>query len=146
MPVKQSLVYTFAFPPQEHKIGGDGGRSGDREAATTSRSTTSAASSRFGAASKRADEPLPKALIPPTPLRHRVQRDAVLRFAKEPERYPALVEILERAAAAGSTGASRRASLDGSYLFVQGPPGSGKTYTGARRGGRADAARASASA
>ena len=43
-----------------------------------------------------ADEPLPTALIPPEPLPTWVQRDAVLRFAKDQERYPALVEILER--------------------------------------------------
>jgi len=48
-----------------------------------------------------------------------VQRDAVLRFAQAQERYPALVEILERRPPQG-------------YLFVQGPPGSGKTHFGAR--------------
>ena len=34
---KQSLVYTFAFPAQEHKIGGDVRRSRDREGRTRSR-------------------------------------------------------------------------------------------------------------
>ena len=88
VPDKQSLVYTFAFPPQEHKIGRRGRRSGDREVATPSRSTTSAGRSRCGAASKRADEPLPRALIPPQPLPTRVQRDAVLRFAKARDALP----------------------------------------------------------
>ena len=47
-------------------------------------------------AKDRAEEPLPRALIPGTPFRTYVQRDAVLRFAQAQERYPALVEILER--------------------------------------------------
>src|SRR5207244_1093140 len=56
------------------------------------------------------------------------QRDAVARFAEDylagSPRYPALVEIVDRR--------PPRAELDASYLFVQGPPGSGKTYFGAR--------------
>jgi uncharacterized protein len=64
-----------------------------------------------------------------------VQRDAVLRFAKGQSRYPALVEILERRPPRARLDAglnAAAASLDGSYLFVQGPPGSGKTWLGAR--------------
>jgi uncharacterized protein len=78
---------------------------------------------------------LPRALIPPRPLPTWVQRDAVLRFAQARDRYPALVELLERRpprAKLDGTEVEAAASLDGSYLFVQGPPGSGKTYTGAR--------------
>jgi predicted RecB family nuclease len=115
----KSFTYTFRFPPQEHKIGSsavdpatektyDVKVDDERGLVTIRRSV------------KRAEEPLPKALIPTTPLHTRFQRDAVLRFAKDPERYFALVEILER----------RRPER---YVFVQGPPGSGKTYTGARR-------------
>src|SRR4029453_386195 len=47
----------------------------------------------------------------------------------------ALVEILERRpprARLDGTPEEAAASLDGSYLFVQGPPGSGKTWRGAR--------------
>ena len=83
----------------------------------------------------RADEPLPRALIPTQPLSTRVQRDAVLRFAQAPERHPALMEILERRpprARLDGTLEEAALSLDGSYLFVQGPPGSGKTWNGAR--------------
>ena len=64
-----------------------------------------------------------------------MQRDAVLRFAQAQERYPALVEILERRPPRARLDGSldeAAASLDGSYLFVQGPPGSGKTWLGAR--------------
>src|SRR5206468_5472702 len=81
------------------------------------------------------DEPLPQALIPGRPLPTWEQRDAVLRFAKAQSEHPALVEILERRpprAKLGGTPEEAAASLDGSYLFVQGPPGSGKTWLGAR--------------
>jgi uncharacterized protein len=81
------------------------------------------------------DVPLPRALIPPEPLPTRVQRDAVLRFAQEREAYPALVDVLERRpprARLDGTLAGAGLSLDGGYLFVQGPPGSGKTWNGAR--------------
>jgi predicted RecB family nuclease len=114
----QSFVYMLKFPPQEHKIGGpavdpatekgyDVKVDDERGLVTLRRGV------------RRADEPLPKALIPASPLYTGVQRDAVLSFAKEPERFPALVEILER-------------RPPEHYLFVQGPPGSGKTHTGAR--------------
>ena len=59
----------------------------------------------------------------------------MLRFAVGQERYPALVEILERRpprARLDAGAVEAAASLDGSYLFVQGPPGSGKTWLGAR--------------
>ena len=81
------------------------------------------------------DEPLPVSLIPTAPLPTWVQRDAVLRFAKDQEQWPALVEILERRPPRARLDAGvieAAASLDGSYLFVQGPPGSGKTWLGAR--------------
>jgi predicted RecB family nuclease len=129
-----SLAYTLSFPPQEHKIGGQAldpaneklhdVRVDDEHGLVVLRRST-----------KRADEPLPRALIPPRPLPTWVHRDAVLRFAEAQHRYPALVEILERRpprAKLDGTEVAAAASLDGSYLFVQGPPGSGKTYTGAR--------------
>ncbi len=130
----QSLVYTLAFPAQEHKIGGSAldpaaGKlykvavDDERGLVTLRR------------AKARSEELLPRALIPPEPLPTWVQRDAVLRFAKAQERYPALVEILERRPPRARLDAGpveAAAGLDGSYLFVQGPPGSGKTWLGAR--------------
>ena len=50
VPDEQSLVYTLAFPPQEHKIGGAAVDPATEKALPTSRSTTSTASSRCGAA------------------------------------------------------------------------------------------------
>jgi predicted RecB family nuclease len=134
VPSEKSLEYTLTFPAQEHKLG--------RVAVDprTERQYTVAVDDALGRVTLRRglalqDEPLPAALIPPTPLPTWVQRDAVLRFARAQERYPALVEILERrrprADLSGGV-AEAAASLDGSYLFVQGPPGSGKTWLGAR--------------
>ena len=131
---KQSLVYTFSFPAQEHKIGTSG------VDPATERSYSVVVDNEQGTVTlkrgkKLADEPLPHALIPPEPLPTWVQRDAVLRFAKNQARYPALIEILERRpprARLVQQLEEAELSLDGSYLFVQGPPGSGKTWNGAR--------------
>jgi AAA domain/RNase_H superfamily len=134
VPDKQSLIYRLAFPPQEHKIGGP-----CEDPATEARYNVLVDDEQglvtLRRAARRAAEPLPKALIPPTPLPTWVQRDAVLRFAKAQHHYPALVEILERRPPrADLTGSEIDAavSLNGSYLFVQGPPGSGKTWRGAQ--------------
>jgi predicted RecB family nuclease len=131
---KQSFVYTFSFPAQEHKIG-----TAAVDPATERRYKVQVNDEQgtvtLRRAQKQADEPLPRALIPPQPLRTWEQRDAVLRFAKNQARYPALLEILERRAPHGrleGTLTEAELSLDRSYLFVQGPPGSGKTYNGAR--------------
>jgi predicted RecB family nuclease len=133
--LKRSLVYTFTFPPQEHKIGAD---AVDPDTERTYSHVV--VDDEQGTVTLRrgkvlADEPLPKALIPPEPLPTWVQRDAALRFAKNPDVYRALVEILERRPPqARLDGSLLEAvlSLDRSYLFVQGPPGSGKTWNGAR--------------
>jgi len=134
MPVKKSLEYTLRFPAQEHKIGGVA-----VDPATERLYQVKVDDERGCVTLRRSvelvDEPLPAALIPGKPLPTWVQRDAVLRFAQAQERYPALVEVLERRpprARLDGTVAEAAASLDGSYLFVQGPPGSGKTWLGAR--------------
>jgi uncharacterized protein len=132
--IKQSLEYTLSFAAQEHKIGGPAVdpatekhysvRVDDEQGTVTFRRAVALAA-----------EPLPKALIPPEPLPTWTQHDAVLRFGKAMESYPALVEILERRpprARLDGTLAEAALSLDGSYLAVQGPPGSGKTWNGAR--------------
>jgi uncharacterized protein len=130
----RSYAYTFSFPAQEHKLGGEA-----IDSATKKRYDITVDDEhglvRLRRDRRREEEPLPRALIPPDPLPTWVQRDAVLRFALGQERYPSLVEILEcrppRARLdAGPIEAA--ATLDGSYLFVQGPPGSGKTWIGAR--------------
>jgi uncharacterized protein len=132
--VKQSYEYTLAFPPQEHKIGGQ-----SVDPATEKTYIVRVDDERGTVTFRRgialASEPLPKALIPPEPFPTWTQRDAVLRFGKSMESYPALVEILERRpprARLAGTLEEAALSLDESYLAVQGPPGSGKTWNGAR--------------
>jgi predicted RecB family nuclease len=134
VPVRRSLEYTLRFPAQEHKLGGAA-----VDPATERLYQVKVDDERGCVTLRRSielkDEPLPAALIPGKPLPTWVQRDAVLRFAQAQERYPALVEILERRpprARLEGTVAEAAAGLDGSYLFVQGPPGSGKTWLGAR--------------
>jgi uncharacterized protein len=95
------------------------------------------------------DTPLPKAIIPGGPYDDRHQRNAVLRVAQSvnegAQRYPALEAIIsrERPRIRGLAEASRihttelaeikalALGLDDSFLFIQGPPRSGKTSKGA---------------
>ena len=133
----QSLLYTLGFPPQEHKIGGKSidpatGKWCDVEVDDEHGLLTL----RRGKA--RAEEPLPQGLIPGPPIPDWRHRDAVARFAqayRDREAGGALVEVLERRAPRARLDLSvpeAALSLDGSYLFVQGPPGSGKTWQGAK--------------
>jgi uncharacterized protein len=131
---KQSFIYELTFPPQEHKIGGEA-VDPTTEKTYHVRVDNERGVVTFRRAQNRADEPLPRALIPPQPLVAGVQRDAVLRVAKDQSRFPALGQILDRQAPrarldGGPVEAAE--SLNSSYLFVQGPPGSGKTHWGAR--------------
>jgi uncharacterized protein len=94
-------------------------------------------------------KPFPRALVPDKPLDNSTQRAAVGRVADAllaGDTKSAVLDILHRATprvAGVAPGASIQtldlaaqkrlvASLDRSYLFIQGPPGSGKTYTGGR--------------
>jgi predicted RecB family nuclease len=117
---------------------------------------------RIARAAKRSGEPLPRALIPGGPYNTRVQRAALRRLAEDivargldaedghsaGARYGALRQILRRAlpfTSACARGEELQTGsfdledaeqiargLNDSYLFIQGPPGSGKTYTGAQ--------------
>jgi predicted RecB family nuclease len=131
---KQSLIYSFTFPPQEHKIGTEGVDPATEQLYRVSVNDEQGTLTARRSADKR-DEPLPQALIPARPIPTRAQREAVLRFAQDQEAYPAVVDMIERRpprALLGGTLEEAALSLDGSYLFVQGPPGSGKTWRGAR--------------
>ncbi len=89
---------------------------------------------------KREDEPLPRGLTPGAPYGDDVKREALMRFARayadgDLDRYPALTALLERRRPdvdLGGDPVAAALSLRESYLFVQGPPGSGKTWQGAR--------------
>ena len=133
----RSLVYTFTFPAQEHKIHG---RSADPKTESVYDVSTDddQGTVTFKRAKERADEPLPEALIPPRPIPDPNHRDAVQRFAEaylDGERGGVVAEIVERRlpqARLDLPVPDAALSLDGSYLFVQGPPGSGKTWQGAK--------------
>ena len=136
----QSHAYRMRYPPQEHKLSTEGfdpdTRVGfrlrvddDQGIVTLLRKVA------------REDEPLPRGLTPGGPYRDGVKREALLRFARAYEagdhgRYPALTALLERrlpeARLEVDDPVDAALSLGESYLFVQGPPGSGKTWQGAR--------------
>ena len=152
----RSVLHTLRFPPQEHKIAP--GKAVDR--ATGKQVTVESLDSATGTLrikreAGRDGDPLPRALIPVGPYDTPLQRAALRRLAEDivtrgldaPGRYSALRQIL--CGKAPSTSACSRgetlqvgrfdlenakriaAGLDDSYLFIQGPPGSGKTYAGA---------------
>ena len=105
-------------------------------------------------------DPLPSAVVAGKPFDNTVQRQAIARVADAlldlcrtwgrasalPDRYRAILDVLSRRAPrirGVPAGASIQtpdldeqkrlvADLDDSYLFIQGPPGSGKTWLGAR--------------
>ena len=89
------------------------------------------------------DVPLPRALIPGGPFITKAQESALARFGESllarDGRYPALESILRRAPFDRDVQTSDLEemkalvrSLDGRHLVIQGPPGSGKTWTSGR--------------
>ncbi len=153
----RSSIYTLRFPPQEHKIGpGDYIDPATEKGVCVERIDDGEGIVEIRRATNRQDEPLPRALIPGTPYDTRVQRAALRRLAgdvadeglESAGRYGALRAILRRelpSTAAAAHGDPIQVAgfdldrakevatgLQDSYLFIQGPPGSGKTYTGAR--------------
>ena len=155
-PLKRSMVHTFTFPPQDHKLRpglqvhdpATGRPAG--EILEIDDTSGAVGILRLVRGAKVGANPLPEAIVTGKPVENRTQRDAVLRVAESIRagdgRYPALRAILakERPAIRGLTPdatvqttdleemKARALGLDGSYLFLQGPPGTGKTWTGAR--------------
>ena len=113
----------------------DGRRPDARSGASTSASTTSTGRSRSaGARSRRTSRSRPRSSRRGRSTRRRRRRRSC-GWPKNQEQYPAALAILERRpprASLGGSLADAALSLDESYLFVQGPPGSGKTWNGAR--------------
>ena len=155
-PLDKSLVYVFSFEPQEHKLRA---RSDVRDPATRKAAGTLILldDERGVLELKRgksfAEIPLPLALVAAGPRGDDAQRGALIRFGRAylddaaHRKYRVLGDVVRRApprlrgATAGArlddgaTDAARLTALaldlDESYLFVQGPPGSGKTWLGA---------------
>ena len=148
LPVLRSLEYTFGFPAQQHAFdAGDDGFDPQEHGSgwTISALDNATGTIRLRRGSRLAERPLPRSLVPPGPLPTKPQQAALRRLATslfaDDGRYPHLVGILRRELPLGgerlqcATIEEQRALLDrleNSYLVVQGPPGSGKTYRGAR--------------
>jgi predicted RecB family nuclease len=158
VPDERSLINTLEFPPQEHKLSPDDGAIDP----ATERSVNlimvdeDAGRLQIRRGKNFAGRPLPVALIPDTPYSTHEQRAALGLLAREidahgiagEDRYRALKGVLLRelprvrgrehgsplqeGAVHMDELAEIVAGLDSSHLFIQGPPGSGKTWTGAQ--------------
>jgi uncharacterized protein len=134
----KSHAYRMTFRPQEHKITSEGFDPLTRQGFRTRVDDDHGVVTVLRGVAKE-DEPLPTALTPGRPYGDAVKRDALMRFARGyaagRDDYPSLGALLERRTPdvrldLDPVGAAL--SLEESYLFVQGPPGSGKTWQGAR--------------
>ena len=153
-PVKRSLLHTFRFPPQETKR-----KAGDQvfDVATLLAAGTieQIDDDNLVVDIKRGTKsgPLPETLTigPGGPINTNALREAIYRFATDVldgnNNYAAVRDILSKAlprfnarhhgqAIASGTDlvaatTEAVASLADSYVFIQGPPGAGKTYTSA---------------
>jgi len=149
---KRSLVHTLKFPAQDHKM--SPGKPIDpatgKSAGEILEIDDTTGTLKLLRGPSLAGTAIPKALIPGGPYRDADQRMALFRLAdsilKGESRYPALEAVLRRdlPRIQGMSADERlhtidvekmkfRAlGLDSSYLFIQGPPGAGKTWAGAR--------------
>ena len=149
---KQSWIYPLRFPPQEHKIGA--GKT--IEPATERTVNVVAVDDTAGIvwikrAKRLDDQPLPRAIGPTKPIDRLAHEDALRRLARRvidrglapTDELDASTDLLLRrrprigGVPAGTPldrdrTAEYVAALQDGVLFVQGPPGSGKTWTGAR--------------
>lgn len=157
--VKRSVVHRYRHDPdQEHKFkSGDAAVDPETQKTTEVVGVDETEGTIDLKRSKTSNAPHPRALVPAGPVQTNAQRDALRRVADHviahgidgPGPYravrdlmlrktPRLRGVAEGAAllAAGDdpvAGARRLVlELDDSYLPLQGPPGSGKTFTGAR--------------
>ena len=151
-----SLVHVLSFPDQEHKLAAKldviDQRTG-QSAGTIWSLDTAASQLALKRGPTLRQTPLPSAIIAGKPIPTDVQGQAVERIVGdvaqrglEHTQYALAASLLARngprlaTLAPGSAIQTLRLeeqrrlveNLDASYLFVQGPPGSGKTWTGAR--------------
>ncbi len=149
---KQSHIWELSFPPQDHRI-----RPGNKNLDAASRQLfgdiveidDEGHTLKIKRGRKRALLPLPAAIIPGWPLEQSSTEIALLEFGQsflesardgaEPE-YPALHKLLLRDLPLDGTDIQALGekslpglieAVEGSYLVIQGPPGSGKTQKSA---------------
>jgi predicted RecB family nuclease len=145
---KNSRVYGFSFPVQQHKLD-PGDEVVDpytgKSAGTLFELDDLAGQLRLRRGPKLFDGPLPRALIPGGAWNTKYQRQALMRLGRSVRdgdgRYAALEDVLRRDAPLDGLRVQVATDdemkelvnrIEGRYLFVQGPPGSGKTFKGAR--------------
>lgn len=155
---KKSKIFTYRFPPQEHKFD-PGDRAFDAsdgdDTGTIVAIEDAAGMLRLRRGPKLLDRLHPEAIIPKPSVDSASIRAAIRRFAGAllerdvaDTRYRAGADMLlgrapritgiadgepiQRGEVDVASMADVVSRLDHSYLFVQGPPGSGKTYLGAR--------------
>jgi len=153
---KQSWIYTFTYPEQEHKLGPGDTVEDPRTGSGWKIHSIDTAERRLTLKTKAdfTEATAPRSLVAGGPIDTKAQREAVRRLAEHvantglegrgpfqatrgllQRRLPRLKGIESGAAIQTidlETLKERVASLDDSYLFIQGPPGSGKTWNGAR--------------
>jgi len=144
--VDRSWAYTLSFPAQEHKIG-QGQQTFDPKTRRSPGQILSVDREERRLVLKRGpsfDEvELPEAIIPGRPYDTDDQEDALARLGRSllagDRLYPALESVLrrepfDRPVQTGDLEEMKALvrSLDGRHLVIQGPPGSGKTWTSGR--------------
>lgn len=152
-PEKRSLIYTYRFPPQEYKLKVNS-QVIDITVMETAGTIVAIDENACIVKIKRGEKKhrLPKSLSigrPPGPINNKIIRAAIYRYADhvlaDPDSTHAATELLARnipriqgkqvgEAIIRSDDLQKDALqavavLDKSYLFIQGPPGAGKTYT-----------------
>ena len=150
-PEKRSLIYTYRFPPQEYKLGV--GSQTDDIASMKSAGTIVEIDEGACTVKIRRNAnigPLPESLSigPGKPIDNRIIRSAIYRYAdrvlEAPNSVHCATELLGRNTPCiqgkqpngpiitsdnlQGDALDAIAALENSYLFIQGPPGAGKTY------------------
>ncbi len=153
--IKRSMLYTYNYPEQEFKMKkGDGCYRSDtlQRLGTIEDINESERIIQIRISTKIKEAPDIVSIIPPGPINNDILRAAVRRFADSiidnNEKYQAVKSILvrENPKIKGHNNSNKPIianenrlieesteaimKLKDSYLFIQGPPGAGKTYTG----------------